>query len=71
MIFIVGIISNMIWVWLEPGTRRGGREVNLDYLPSVLEQNTSVNRLDIAIYLNFSGEEKTCIFIEIKEQECL
>lgn len=46
------------------GTRywEGGREVNLDYLPSTLEESASVNRLDIAAHLKFPGEEKADVF---------
>jgi len=46
------------------GTRywEGGRGVNLDYLPSMLEESASVNRLDIATHLKFPGEEKADLF---------
>lgn len=49
----------MIGTWYQEG---GGREVNLDYLLSILEENKSENSLDITIDLTFSGEEKACIF---------
>lgn len=41
------------------GTRYqdGGREVNLDYLPSTLKDSSSVKTLDIATHLKFPGEE--------------
>lgn len=42
---------------MEPGTRKGGREVNLDYLPSTLKDSVSVKTLDIATHLKFPGEK--------------
>lgn len=50
------------------GTRywNGGREVNLDYLPSTVKDSASVKTLDIATHLNFPGEQVDVFPLKIK-----